>query len=84
MWEVGDEEEFFDIYIRGQLAHCENLEEAEDILKYGKEIYEKIQELEDRQAVITSDGRYYETINKQSMKYYYDTHHYAIGVMENE
>lgn len=44
----------------------------------------KIQELEDRQAVITSDGRYYETINKQSMKYYYDTHHYAIGVMENE
>lgn len=84
MWEVGDEEEFFDVYIRGQLTQCESLENAEDILKYGKEIYEKIQDLEEGQAVITSDGRYYETISKQSMRYYYDTHHYAIGVMEND
>lgn len=82
MWEDGDEEEYFGT-IKEQLTQCESMDEAQDILKNGKEVYEEIQCLDDDQAVITSDGRYYETINKHCMGYYYDTHHYVIGVMEN-
>ena len=40
-----------------------------------EKIYDEIE-------VITLDGKYYETIKKTTMEYSYDTHHYAIGLID--
>jgi hypothetical protein len=60
----------------------ESFEEIEAFLKQKKEIWQEIEKMNDGEIVITYEGRYYETIQKQSMAFYYDTKHTVIGLQE--
>lgn len=49
-----------------------------------EKIYDKIEEADDDELVITSEGNYYDTIKETTMEYEYDTHHYAIGLIDRK
>ena len=48
----------------------------------GCEVYDAICALEDDEAVVTYQGSLYEKIKRHSMGYYFDTHYYAIGLID--
>ena len=49
---------------------------------YENEVDDAICALEDNEAVVTYQGSLYEKIKKHSMGYYFDTHYYAIGLID--
>ena len=49
-----------------------------------EEIRDKIEDADDNEIVIASCGGYYDTIKKTTMSYCYDTHHFAIGLIDRE
>ncbi len=59
----------------------ESFEQIEEILKQKKEIWEEVEQMEDDEIVITHEGRYYETIKKESLYWSHDTHNYCIGLV---
>jgi hypothetical protein len=59
----------------------ESFDEIEAFLNQKKEIWEEIEKMEDDEIVITNCGSYSETIKKESMYFYHDTKHLAIGLI---
>ena len=59
----------------------ESFEQIESFLKQKKEIWEEVEKMDDDEIVITHEGRYSETIKKESMCFYHDTKHIAIGLI---
>jgi hypothetical protein len=59
----------------------ESFDEIESFLKQKKEIWEEVEKMDDNEIVITNEGRYSETIKKESMYFYNDTKHIAIGLI---
>ena len=59
----------------------ESFEQIESFLKQKKEIWEEVEKMDDDEIVITHEGRYSETIKKESMYFYHDTKHIAIGLI---
>ena len=55
-----------------------------DKLKSVTEEPEELEYLNDDQLVITYEGNYHETIEKESIYFYHDTNHYVIGLIKNE
>jgi len=53
----------------------------EDFIKMKKELAEEIENAEEDEVVISSHGRYFETVKKTNMGYHEDTSTYAIGVL---
>lgn len=53
-------------------------------IQSGKKTYDKIKEADDDELVITRCGQYYDTVKKRTMAYEYDTHHYAIGLINRQ
>ena len=47
-----------------------------------KPIFEKLELLDEDEMIITCEGRYYETIPKASMSFYFDTKTTVIGLIE--
>ena len=45
-------------------------------------IKDEIEDAEDDELVLACCGEYYSTIKKRTMSYTYDTHHYAIGLID--
>jgi len=76
-----DAEDYFENEVKPFLEDFENFEDLNKFLKEREEVLDKIQLLDDNELVITYQGRYYDTIEKKSMSFYHDTHHYAIGVI---
>lgn len=59
----------------------ESFEEIEAFLKTKKEIWEEVEKMDDDEIVITFEGRYSETIKKESMFFYHNTKSIAIGLI---
>jgi hypothetical protein len=76
-----DVEDYFENEVKPFLEDFENFETLNEFLKEREEVLNKIQLLDDNELVITYQGRYYDTIEKKSMSFYHDTHHYAIGII---
>lgn len=76
-----DAEDFFENEVKQFLEDFENFEDLNKFLKESEEVLDKIQLCGDNELVITYQGRYYDTIEKESMSFYHDTHHYAIGII---
>ena len=53
-----------------------------NFIKNQKEILEKLELIGDDEKIITCDGCYYETIQKTSMNFYFDTKTSVIGLIE--
>uniref|UniRef100_UPI00402969D5 hypothetical protein n=1 Tax=Prevotella sp. TaxID=59823 RepID=UPI00402969D5 len=49
-----------------------------------EEIRDRIEDADDNEIVLASFGGYYDTIKKTTMSYCYDTHHFAIGLIDRE
>ena len=49
-----------------------------------EEIRDRIEDADDNEIVLGSFGGYYDTIKKTTMSYCYDTHHFAIGLIDRE
>ena len=82
--EVGkmDEEDFIENEVMFFFEDAkESFDQIESFLKQKKEIWEEVEKMEDNEIVITHEGRYSETIKKESMYFYHDTKHIAIGLI---
>ena len=65
-------------------AKFTTFEDVENWLKEKKEVYNELLTCGENEIVITCQGRFYEKINKTSMSFNYDTHHYIIGLQRGE
>lgn len=82
--EVGkmDEEDFIENEVMFFFDDAkESFDQIESFLKQKKEIWEEVENMEDDEVVITHEGRYSDTIKKESMYFYHDTKHLAIGLI---
>ena len=79
-----DLEEFYENEVQPSVSDFEDFASLRSFLDIMEKIYDKIEEADDDELVITSEGNYYETIKKTAMEYSYDTHHYAIGLIDRK
>ena len=79
-----DLEEFYENEVQPSVSDFEDFASLRSFLDIMEKIYDKIEEADDDELVITSEGNYYETIKKTTMEYSYDTHHYAIGLIDRK
>lgn len=62
--------------------YAESLEDMKKYLDERIELWEKIQDLEDDEFLVAeNDTVVFDTYKCEAMHFYYDTHHYEIGVM---
>lgn len=66
---------------KDMIKDCESFEEAEAILELKREIWDRLDDAEDDEYVITNFGKYFDTVKKQTMNHYHDSKHYAVGVI---
>lgn len=78
----GDLEGFYENEVQPFVLDFADFASLRSFLDNKEKIYDEIEEAEDDELVITLDGNYYETIKKTTMEYEYDTHHYAIGLID--
>ena len=78
--------EYADYYYENEvkeiISDFDNFKDVEKFLKERREVYDAICDLEDDEAVVTYQGSLYEKIKRHSMGYYFDTHYYAIGLID--
>jgi hypothetical protein len=75
-----DLEDFYEDHVKPFLSDFDDFDGLEDFLSNQKEIYEKLTTIDDTQLVITCNGGYLETIEKESMEWRNDSHTWIIGV----
>lgn len=49
-----------------------------------EEIRDRIEDADDDEIILATYGGYYDTIKKSTMSYCYDTHHFAIGLIDRD
>lgn len=76
------EDDFFDTEIQPFISDFNNFDEVELFLNWKKEIFEEIEKASEDEIVITKYGYYYNTVKTKLMQYYYDTNHFAIGLID--
>lgn len=76
-----DLEDYYENQVKGVIGEFNSFEEADAYLKDQKEIYEKIEDLEDDEMVLTCQGRYYETVKRCTMRCRIDTKITIIGLI---
>lgn len=79
---MGDKE-FYEREVKDMLENFDNLADLQNCLSEMEEIASEIEMMDDDEIVITLNGRYYETIKRESMSWYHDTKHIAIGLIDN-
>jgi len=73
-------------FYENEIKHClgdfDNLDDLCTFIEKRKMVFEELEKIEENELVITYCGNYYDTIKKETMAYSFDTHNYAIGVVE--
>lgn len=77
----GDVASFFECEKGALERDFDSLEELEELVKNWREIADEIENASEDELVITCEGRYYKTIQKESMRWSHDTHTYEIAVI---
>ena len=77
-----DLEGFYENEVQPFVSDFADFASLRSFLDNKEKIYDKIEEADDDELVITLDGNYYETIKKTTMSYCYDTRHFAIGLID--
>ena len=65
-----------------EMTDNNNFDFLETFIKQQKELFNKIDELEENEIVITCQCDYYDTIKENSMYFYHDTKHTTIGLID--
>ena len=74
--------DYYENEVKEIISVFDNFEDVEKFLKERREVYDAICALDDDEAVVTYQGSLYEKIKRHSMGYYFDTHSYAIGLID--
>ena len=77
-----DLEDFYENEVLPFVSDFNDFASLRSFLDNKEKIHDKIEEADDDELVITSEGNYYETIKKTTMEYEYDTRHFAIGLID--
>lgn len=82
LFTASDTDSYYENEVQDIVADFDNFDDVEEFLKERREVYDAISNLDDKEALVTYQGRLYEKIRRISMGYYFDTHSYAIGVID--
>lgn len=74
--------DFYENEVQPFIGEFNNFEDLRSFLDKTEKIKDEIEDAEEDEIVITYCGEYDETIKKETMAYEYDTHHYAIGLID--
>ena len=79
-----DLEGFYENEVQPSVNAFDDFASLRCFLDIMEEIRDKIEDADDDEIILASYGGYYDTIKKTTMEYVYDTHHFAIGLIERE
>ena len=82
LFTADDAADYYENEVQEIISDFDNFEDVEKFLKERREVYDAICALDDNEAVVTYRGSLYEEIKLHSMSYNFDTHHYAIGLID--
>ncbi len=74
-----NEQEFIQSEISERIAQLSSFEEIERFLSDKKDLWEKVEIIEEDEIIITCCGMYYETLKKETMRFSHDTRTTVIG-----
>ena len=79
-----DLEGFYMNEVQPSVCAFDDFESLRCFLDIMEEIRDRIEDADDDEIILASCGGYYDTIKKTTMEYVYDTHHFAIGLIDRE
>jgi len=82
LFTADDANNYYENEVQEIISDFDNFDDVENFLKERREVYDAICALGEDEAVVTYQGSLYEEIKLHSMSYYFDTHHYAIGLID--
>ena len=82
LFTADDAADYYENEVQEIISDFDNFDDVENFLKERREVYDAICALGEDEAVVTYRGSFYEEIKLHSMSYYFDTHHYAIGLID--
>lgn len=77
-----DIDTFYEEEVKPRVEEFDDFDSLSSFIEKKKEIFEKLELLDEDEMIITCEGRYYETIPKASMSFYFDTKTTVIGLIE--
>ena len=77
-----DLEDFYENEVQPMVSDFESFDALRSFLDQKEKIQDAIEDAEDDEIVITCCGEYYDTIKERTMVYSYDSHSYAIGLID--
>lgn len=77
-----DLDDFYENEVQPFVADFDSFEQLRSFLSSMEHVQEEIENAEDDEIVIARNDGYCETIKAKTMEYEYDTHHYAIGLID--
>ena len=75
---------FFVNEVRPSACAFDDFESLRCFLDIMEEVRDRIEDADDDEIILASCGGYYDTVKKNTMAYVYDTHHFAIGLIDRE
>ena len=79
-----DLEGFYENEVQPSVCAFDDFESLRCFLDIMEEIHDRLEAADDDEIVLASCGGYYDTIEKTTMSYCYDTHHFSIGLIDRE
>ena len=77
-----DLEDFYENEVQPMVSEFDSFDDLRSFLDQNEKIKDEIEDAEDDEIVITCCGEYYDTIKERTMSYNYDSHRYAIGLID--
>lgn len=77
-----DEEDFIENEVKSILESAKSFDEIQAILDCKKEIWDQVNVLEENEIVITHEGNYHETFQRETLSFSEDTHNFKIALIE--
>lgn len=74
--------DFYENEVQPMVSDFESFDALRSFLDQKEKIQDEIEDAEDDEIVITCSGEYYDTIKERTMEYSYDSHSYAIGLID--
>ena len=83
-WSKADLDGFYMNEVQSSAYVFDDFESLRCFLDIMEDIRDRIEDADDDEIVLATYGGYYDTIKKTTMSYCYDTHHFAIGLIDRE
>ena len=77
-----DLDDFYENEVQPMVSAFDSFDDLRSFLDKNEKIKDEIEDAEDDEIVITRCGEYYDTIKELTMAYSYDSHSYAIGLID--